>query len=74
VAVQLRVKLTTGDVHRIAVDVEDDPDKLLERFKNGEEPFGEEWLTTADGELIRTSAIIWASVEPAALRRGSFAG
>ena len=71
---QLRVKLTTGDTHRLAIGDDDDPDNVARRFKSAEAPFDDEWLTTADGELIRKSAIVWAAVEPAPLRHGSFAG
>ena len=63
-ALQLRVKLITGDTHRIPMK-DTDPEAVIKRLLNGHVPFNREWVNGSDGEVIRVSAIASAVVEPA---------
>jgi len=63
-ALQLRVTLVTGKVHRVPLN-DEDPAVVIEKLKQGTAPFSAKWLETEDGELLNFAAIASVYVEPA---------
>jgi hypothetical protein len=66
----LRVKLITGDSHRVPIP-EDDPDTVVKKIVASESPFAQDWVEAADGELIRVSAIVSVQIEQGGRRTAS---
>jgi hypothetical protein len=57
--VVLRVTLVDGSFHDIEVPL-DSADEAMETLRNNHIPFGDEWISTGYGSLVRRSAIISA--------------
>jgi hypothetical protein len=57
--VVLRVTLVDGTAHDIEVPL-DSANEALDALRNNHIPFGDEWIPTGYGSLVRRSAIISA--------------
>jgi hypothetical protein len=61
-AIGLHVVLVNGETRGLAIPEGADPEQMLDALISDNNPFGDEWLETDDGQYLRKSAIVRAFV------------